>query len=179
MPTVRLRHVTRDDLPMIGRWLAAPHVWRWWHQESTPEALERDFGPVLRREEPAEDFVAEVDGCPLALLQRSRWHDYPEELELLLPWTDVPEGAVTVDYLVADGVGLGLGPLVIGALVDDTWRTLSDCPAIIVPVAAGNRPSWRALEKVGFAKVCEARLPPDNPADPSDHIVMRLDRSGP
>ncbi len=176
MAIVRLRPVTRHDLPMIGRWLAEPHVWRWWHQESTPEALERDFGPVLRSEEPAEDFVAEVDGRPVALLQRSRWHDYPEELESLSPWTDVPVGAVTIDYLVAEGVGLGLGPLVIGALVDDTWRTFPDCSAIIVPVAAGNRPSWRALEKVGFAKVADAQLSPDNPADPPDHVVMRLDR---
>lgn len=177
MSTVRLRHVTREDLPMIGRWLAAPHVWRWWHQEHTPAALERDFGPVLRGEDPAEDFVAVVDDRPVGLLQRSVWRDDPDDLAALSRWTDVPDGAVTIDYLVADGVGLGLGPLVIGALVEDTWRTFPDCPAIIVPVVAGNRPSWRALEKVGFVRVAEAELPPDNPVDPPGHVVMRLDRS--
>ncbi len=176
MDSVVLRPVTRDDFELLATWLAAPHVWRWWHQEFSPEALERDFGPGLRGEEPGENLIAEIDGRPVAHLQRSLWSDYPDELAEISPWVDVPEGAATIDYLVGEGVGLGIGPQVLTALVADTWERHVDCPAIIVPIAAGNRPSWRALEKVGFTRIGTAQLKPDNPIDPPDHVVMALER---
>ena len=91
---VTFRRLERRDLPTLARWLEAPHVHRWWHHETTPEALERDFGPVLRGEEPAEDLVAVVDGCDVGLVQRSRWHDYPDEVAEIAPFVDLPAGAV-------------------------------------------------------------------------------------
>lgn len=175
---VTFRRLERRDLPTLARWLEAPHVHRWWHHETTPEALERDFGPVLRGEEPAEDLVAVVDGRDVGLVQRSRWHDYPDEVAEIAPFVDLPAGAVTVDYLLGDpaDTGRGLGPAVIAALVADTWTAYPTCPAVVVPVAAGNRASWRALEKAGFRHVGTARLEPDNPVDPPEHVVLRIDR---
>lgn len=174
----RFRAVAEADLPMLAHWLEQPHVHRWWHHETTPEALERDFGPVLRGEEPAEDLVAELDGRPVGLCQRCRWHDYPDDVEEMAPSYAVPDDAVSIDYLVGGlaDTGHGLGPRMIEALVADTWRRYPDCRTIVVPVAAGNRPSWRALEKARFTLVGRADLTPDNPADPPDHVVMRRDR---
>lgn len=172
------RRLEEADLPMLAGWLEQPHVHRWWHHETTPEALERDFGAVLRGEEPAEDLVVELDGRPVGLCQRSRWHDYPAYVEEMAPSYAVPLDAVSIDYLIGDvaDTGRGLGPLVIAALVDDTWRRHPDARSIVVPVAEGNRPSWRALEKAGFTAVGRADLEPDNPVDPRDHVVLRLDR---
>ncbi len=45
-----------------------------------------------------------------------------------------------------------------------------------MPVAAGNRASWRALERAGFTRIAAGPLPPDNPIDPPDHVVYRLMR---
>ncbi|RDB47284.1 GNAT family N-acetyltransferase, partial [Tsukamurella tyrosinosolvens] len=42
--------------------------------------------------------------------------------------------------------------------------------------AAGNRRSWRALERAGFVLVGRVDIPPDNPVDPPDHVVYALSR---
>ncbi len=179
---ITLRRVTPDDFPLLARWLAEPHVHRWWFHESSPDAVERDFGPTARGEEPAEDLLALVDGEPVGLVQRCRWEDWPAEREELVTGSggriDVPPGALTVDYLLGDfgANGRGLGPRVIAVACADAWTTYPEATAVLVPVAAANRRSWRALEKAGFRFVGEADLEPDNPVDDRRHVVYRLDR---
>jgi aminoglycoside 6'-N-acetyltransferase len=56
----------------LARWLAEPHVHRWWTHEFSPEALERDFGDVIDGEEPAEDYDATLDGFDVGLIQYCR-----------------------------------------------------------------------------------------------------------
>ena len=158
---------------------------RWWYHDLGDEAVARDFGPALRREEPTEDLLVELDGEPVGLVQRCRWDDYPEHLDELLTGfsgsVDLPHGALSVDYLLGSPqlVGHGLGPRVIAAACEDAWSTYPDAPAVIVPVAAANRRSWRALEKAGFRRIGEAELEPDNPVDDRRHVVYRLDRPEP
>ncbi|MCD2185662.1 GNAT family N-acetyltransferase [Actinomycetospora soli] len=170
--------MTADDFPLIGRWLAEPHVARWWVHDPSPAAVDRDFGPTLRGEEPAEDLIAELDGRPVGLCQRSFWHAYPDEVEEFADQIDVPTDAMTIDYLVGDpvDVGHGLGTELIRALAADTFAAHPDCGLLLVPVVAGNPASWRALEKAGFRFVGEALAAPDNPVDPPEHRVYRLDR---
>jgi aminoglycoside 6'-N-acetyltransferase len=180
--SITLRPVTANDFSLLARWLAEPHVHRWWYHDLGHEAVERDFGPVLRGEEPAEDLLVLVDGDPVGLVQRCRWHDYPEDLDELVAGSagriEVPAGALSVDYLLGppDAIGRGLGPRMIAAACEDAWSRYSDASAVIVPVAAENRRSWRALEKAGFRRVGEADLEPDNPVDDRRHVVYRLDR---
>ncbi len=172
------RRTTRSDFPLLGAWLSDPVVHRWWHHETSPEALERDFGPVIDRKEPAEDFIGLVDAEPVGLIQRCRWEDYPEELDALSAIVDVPPGAMTIDYLIgtAEMRGRGVGTELIGAFVEQLWLDVPTTSVILVPVAAGNVPSWRALEKAGFQRVASGDLEPDNPIDPPLHYVLRLDR---
>ena len=111
MEEIAFRRVTRDDFPLIGRWLAEPHVARWWNHEFTPEAVERDFGPSVDGAEPSEDHLVLLDGFPIGLVQYSRYEDYPEYLTELAPHLDVPAHAVSIDYLIGDPqqIGRGLG----------------------------------------------------------------------
>ncbi|MGI5493621.1 hypothetical protein [Microtetraspora malaysiensis] len=53
-----------------------------------------------------------LDGRPLGLVQWSRYADYPDHVTELAALTPVPEGAVSIDYLIGDPaqVGRGLGP---------------------------------------------------------------------
>jgi len=122
--TIAFRPLEQRDLAMLAGWLAQPHVARWWHHETTPEAVERDFGRSVRGDEPGEDLVVLVDDAPVGLLQRSFLRDYPEYRdELVGAGVEVPDGAVTLDYLIGDPgrTGHGLGARVIAAATRDTW----------------------------------------------------------
>ncbi|MBW0118360.1 GNAT family N-acetyltransferase [Pseudonocardia abyssalis] len=169
------RPVAADDFLLLGRWLAEPAVARWWNHETSPEAVERDFGPTLRGEEPSEDLIASVDGRPFGLAQRCRVDAYPDEHAGFAALTDVPDGAMTIDYLVGEP-GRGLGTPMIRSLLADTWRVFPDAPCVIVAVAAGNVASWRALEKAGLVRIAEGHLEPGNPVDDGRHVVYRIDR---
>jgi aminoglycoside 6'-N-acetyltransferase len=172
------RRLAPDDFPLLSRWLAHPHVARWWNHDPSPDAVARDFGPATRGEDPSQDLLVLTGSRPVGLVQRCRLHDFPEYVAELSPVVEVPPGAATLDYLVGDAsdTGHGLGPAMIAAVAADTWREYPDSPCIIVAVAAGNRASWRALEKAGFRRVAQGDMPPDNPIDPPLHYVYRLDR---
>jgi len=175
---VSFRRVTTDDFPLLGRWLAEPHVHRWWNHDYSAEGVARDFGPGTRGEEAGEDLIALLDGEPVGLVQRSRLEDYAEDFEPLAALVDVPRGTLTIDYLLGsvEHVGHGLGTAVIRALVADSWTAYPDAPAILEAIVEANVASWRALEKAGFVRVGTVDLPPDNPIDDRLHHLYRLDR---
>jgi aminoglycoside 6'-N-acetyltransferase len=175
---VEFRRVTRADFPLLARWLATPPVVRWWHHEWTPEAVERDFGPSVDGTEPNQDWLALVDGAPVGLVQRSLVVAYPENLADFSSLVEVPEGAVTLDYLLGEpaSLGRGLGTAMIAAMVERTWADFPDAPTVLVSVVAANVASWRALEKAGFRRVADGDLEPDNPVDDPLHHILRIDR---
>lgn len=173
------RRVTERDFPLLQRWLRQPHVARWWNHETSDEAVARDFGAAARGEEPSQDWLALLDGRPIGLLQRCLLADYPDELTELAAVVDVPEHAATIDYLIGapDHIGLGIGPRMIRSMIERTWTEYRKTTSILVPVAAANRRSWRALEKAGLRRVAEGELTPDNPIDDRRHYVYRIDRN--
>jgi aminoglycoside 6'-N-acetyltransferase len=172
------RPLALEDFGLLAGWLRDPEVARWWNHETTPAAVERDFGPAVRGEEPGENLVVLLDGRPLGLVQRQVLADYPEELARFAAALPVPGAAVSLDYLIADlGLrGRGLGARMIAALVADTWRACPAAPAVMVAVVAANLASWRALERAGLRRVGIADMPPDNPIDKPLHYVYRVDR---
>ena len=175
---VTFRPLTRADLPLLRRWLEEPLVARWWAHETSPEALEADFGPVVDGTDPAEVLLALTGGRPFGLVQRYRIADFPEYVEELEPVVAVPPGALSIDYLIGepDVRGGGAGAAMLAAFVADSWPRHPDADSVLVPVAAGNVASWRALEGAGFVRVAEGPLTPDNPVDPPDHVLYLLRR---
>ena len=172
------RALTAEDLPMLSEWLSEPQTARWWNHETSAEAVARDFGPSCRGKEPGEDLVVLLDGRPMGLVQRSRISDYPEDLDEFSSVIEVAQGTVELDYLVADPAlrGRGLGSRIIATLVEDTWCSYPEAPAVLVAVVAANVASWRALEKAGLLRVAEGPMEPDNPIDPPLHYVYRAER---
>jgi aminoglycoside 6'-N-acetyltransferase len=172
------RAVTAEDFPLLARWLATPHVMPWWNHETSAAAVERDFGPSARGEEPNEDLVAHLGGAPVGLLQRSFIHDYPEDIEDLRLLVDVPERAMQIDYLIGDpaNVGRGIGTALVRSALEHLWVEHPAAQCVIVAVHADNVPSWRALEKAGMRRIAEGELEPDNPEHDRRHVVYRIDR---
>jgi aminoglycoside 6'-N-acetyltransferase len=172
---VTFRALARSDFELLARWLAEPLVARWWNHETSASAVERDFGPAVDGRDPAEMFLAVLDERPFGLIQRYELAAFPEyrrELDRLWP---VPAGAISIDYLIgeADLRGRGLGAAMIAAFVAETRRDRREAVEVLVPVAVGNRASWRALERAGFERVATGELEPDNPRDPRDHHLLR------
>lgn len=175
------RSLGTDDYPLLQRWLREPLVARWWNHDTSVAAIDRDFGPCVRGEDPMQVLLVAHAGEPVAFVQRYRYADEPEATAELAPLVVVSPEAVSMDYLVGPDAakGQGLGSRILAALAADTWSAYPLAPAIVIAVAAGNRASWRALERAGFRRVAAGHLPPDNPIDPPDHVVYQLDRPRP
>ncbi len=172
------RPLTAADLPLLTEWLREPLVARWWNHDTTAEAVQRDFGPSVRGEEPGEDLVILADGERIGLLQRSVIRDYPEDFTEFAAIVEVPDRAVELDYLIGDAAwrGRGLGARMIAAVVEDTWCVYPTAAAVLVAVVAANTASWRALENAGLHRIAEGSMSTENPADDPLHFVYRVDR---
>ena len=156
-PTVRLRPLTRDDLPLLAHWLADPLVARWW-SEHAPERVEEEFGPQLDAAGPGAAS---------------------EYLVVTAAGIEVPTGAWSIDYLLGEpsARGRGLGAAMAAAGVGTIWADDPTATCVIVPVHLENAGSRGALLKAGFRRLPgEVELEPDNPGDSRAHVVCRLDR---
>ena len=176
--TVTFRPLARADFDLVATWLSDPVVARWWNHDTTPEAVERDFGPGIDGE-PVEFYLACAGGGrPFGLIQRYAIAAYPEYVEELEPVYELPDGALSIDYLIGEPAarGRGLGTAMIADFIAQGWTAYPQAHSVVVPVAAGNTASWRALESAGFRRVAEGEMEPDNPVDPRDHYVYRFDR---
>lgn len=181
MHGLTLRPLARADFPLLAGWLATPHVARWWNHETSPEAIERDFGPVVDGVDPAEVFIAEIDGRPFGLVQRHAFADSPEWHAEMAAVVDVPEGALSVDYFVGEPALLrrGLGAAMVAEAVRGGWMARPRASAVIVAVSEANVGSWRLLERAGLRRIAAGEMTPDNPIDDRAHVIYRIDRPGP
>jgi aminoglycoside 6'-N-acetyltransferase len=172
------RSLRRDDFPLLRQWLAEPLVKRWWNHETTAAAVEHDFGASVDGADATELFLALLGEAPFGLVQRYPIEAYPEYLEALAPVCTVQPGALSIDYLIGVPAlrGRGLGAAMIAAFVAASWAAHPAATQVVVPVAAGNPGSWRALERAGFTRIAEGELEPDNPIDPRDHVVYAVTR---
>jgi aminoglycoside 6'-N-acetyltransferase len=172
--------LTRDDFPLLSKWLSDPTVARWWDHETSPEAVERDFGAEVDGTEPSEVFLAWTGGHPFGLIQRYAIADYPEYVEELSAVCPISGSAVSIDYLIGepDRRGRGLGAAMIAAFVAESWAAYPDASAVVVAMHQHNAASWRAVERAGFRRIAEGELTPDNPVDNRDHYLYQLDRPG-
>ncbi len=173
---ISLRPLQREDLALLRSWLDEPLVHRWWHDDSSAEAVERDYGPCIDGTEPTTVWLVLKDDDPVGLVQGYRWASYPDDLAEMAGVWPVLDGAVGIDYLIGvpEARGRGVGPQLIAAAVAELAAAHPGARDVVVPVHAGNRASWRALEKAGFTRVAEGELEPDNPSDTRDHVVLRL-----
>ena len=174
------RRLTRDDFDLLARWLAEPHVHEWWDHSTTPTALDNDFGPTADGEEPAEDYIALLDGDPVGVVQYCHFVDFPEYVDEMQDVYPVGDGAVSIDYLIGDPdrVGRGVGTAMIAAFVERIWARDERATHVVVPVNSANERSWRALIGAGFRLVARGDLAPDSPHHDPLHEILRIDRPG-
>jgi aminoglycoside 6'-N-acetyltransferase len=169
---ITFRPLRRPDFALLASWLATPHVAEFWREDSTAEAVEAAYGPMVDGEDPTEGFVAELDGHPVGFVQRYLIADYPQ-------WQAAVGGVqgAGIDYLIGvPGLtGIGLGPLLVARFSALTFDRYPQADTVTVAVAQANRRSWRALEKAGFTRVLAGTIDSGDPSDegPSYLYVRR------
>lgn len=135
------RSLTEDDLPMISRWLAEPHVAEWW---GDPEQGLREIADAIT-DIATEPLIVELDGRPFAYLQT-----YDPHLEDDHPYQDQPTGTLGMDISIGprEFLGKGHGSGAIAAFIQQLFS--EGVPRIIIDPHPDNTRAIRAYEKAGF-----------------------------
>lgn len=169
-----IRPLTRDDFPLLRRWLAMPHVQAWWPSEPvTPAGIERKYGPRVDGTEPTRVFIIELPGQAIGIIQCYRHEDHPE-------WdraVGIP-AAAGIDYLIGEAAqcGRGIGPAAITRFTPHVFALYPDVTVIVAAPQAANHASRRALEKAGFSLIDERQLDSDDPSDAGPSAIYALTR---
>jgi RimJ/RimL family protein N-acetyltransferase len=164
------RRMTRDDIPLMHRWLNLPHVAEWWGGDSL-EDVTKEYGEYIDGVEPIHPYIASVDGVEIGHLQWMRYRDYPKYMQILR--IDDPNAA-NCDVFIADEHFLhrGVGAPLIRAFVDEIIFASGVTTCFIDPDAR-NKIAIRAYEKAGFRFV--RRIEDDGEGDPV-HLMERGNR---
>ena len=141
-PIYDFRAVTEADLPMLGAWLAEPHVAEWW--DEGPEASLAEITQAMDSVE-TEPLIVEMDGRPIAYVQ-----SYDPHLEDGHPYQDQPFGTLGMDITIGipELVGKGHGSAIVRQFVDMLFE--EGAPRVIIDPHPDNRRAIRAYEKAGF-----------------------------
>jgi aminoglycoside 6'-N-acetyltransferase len=143
MPQYTFRDMTVDDLPMIKRWLAEPHVSEWWGDPA--EQYKLVSGDL---DEPAMDqYILSVEGRAFGYLQcydLTAWNS---------GFGEQPRGTRGIDLFIGETgmIEQGHGSAMLRAFVDE--RLKGGAPRIVTDPDPNNLRALRAYENAGFARV--------------------------
>lgn len=144
MSAISLRPLCDNDLPMLERWLYAPHVARWYAHPADWLAEMRG-----RNGEYAfiHHFIAEWDEKPFGFCQ---YYLYALGGETWHGGLDIT-GAYSLDYLIGDvsRLGKGLGKAMVLELLKRI-QAVPEAKSVIVQPEAANRRSRQTLLSCGF-----------------------------
>ena len=145
------RPMAAADLALVSRWLAAPHVARWWGNPGEQLALVR--GDL---DHPGMDqFIIAVEQRPFGYLQCYDLVTWPDEA-----FGTQPKGTRAIDQFIGepDMIDRGHGSAFIRAFVDELLAV--GTPRVLTDPDPTNIRAIRAYEKAGFA---------------ADHVVHTLE----
>jgi aminoglycoside 6'-N-acetyltransferase-1b/aminoglycoside 6'-N-acetyltransferase-2 len=158
---IALRPMTEQDLPMLHRWLNAPHIVEWWGGERpTLEQVQRDYMLRVLARERVTPYIGMLGDEPFAYAQSyvvmgagdGWWED------------ETDPGVRGIDQSIAypELLGIGLGTRLVCALVDLLFSDPAVTKIQTDPAPANHR-AIRCYEKAGFRRV-KVIVTPDGPA---------------
>ncbi|MDA7418454.1 GNAT family N-acetyltransferase [Xenophilus arseniciresistens] len=163
-----LRPLREDDLPLLHRWLNAPHVSRWWGEERPGLAQVRvQYHPELLAAQRVQPYIVTLGGQPFAYAQSyvamgsgDGW------------WEEVRDPGIRgIDQSIGEAALLdrGLGTRLVRTLLAQLFADPAVTQVQTDP-APDNARAIRCYEKAGFRRVRTVHTP-DGPA-----LYMLCDR---
>ena len=149
---LRFSPLARSDLELLVRWIARPHVKRWFPEPATLEAVEREYGGELRGDHRIHVFIVELEGAPVGMIQCYRVDDFLADAEWSTAGWDA-EGCIGIDYMIGEEAltGRGLGTAVIGTFIETVVRELyPNAAGVVADPEPANAASIGALRRLGF-----------------------------
>lgn len=167
---IGFRRLRPPDLPLMHRWLNAPHVARWWYGEDTSwRGIEEKYFPRIEDREPVEAYVILYDGSPIGYIQcYPISHD--EEYARLVGVED----SAGVDLFIGeeDYLYRGLGSLVLRRFLGEVVFENESVKTCVIGPEPKNTAAIRAYEKAGFRYFKKIQVP----GEPEPEHLMQLSR---
>jgi aminoglycoside 6'-N-acetyltransferase len=145
-------HVEPAHYPLLGDWLAAPHMREWWGEPDEELGFIRN---MVEGRDTTRPYLIMLDGEPVGYIQV--WfigHHQNEEWIKDNPWLmELPSKAVGVDLSIGDAERLskGIGSAALHDFV--TMLRIDGHHTIIIDPDPANVRAVRAYEKAGFEPV--------------------------
>jgi RimJ/RimL family protein N-acetyltransferase len=132
------RTLDRGDLPMMHRWLNAPHVAEWWPDEAlTLDEIVAMYTPRIDGKEDVRCFVIACDAAPIGYIQ-----EYP-----------VGDDCAGIDLFIGEVEfhHRGLCAPIIRRFLNDIVFADPIVVSCVIDPSVSNRGAIRAYEKAGFS----------------------------
>ncbi len=160
---IGFRRLTEDDLPLMNRWLHAPHVHEWWSEGKPPPAYEEvieKYSPRLNAEDPTDCYVILYDGKPIGFIQVYMIADHPEYAAQV----QVEADAAGVDLFIGEAayVHRGLGSPILRAFLQEIVFGAMSAGRCIIGPDERNTIAIRAYEKAGFRYLKTVQIPDED-----------------
>lgn len=146
---IGLRPLEESDFPTLTRWLAEPHVRKFY--QKTPVTLQQvaqEYGPSVRGADPTICHLALGGGVPFAYLQCYRNADYPEWVDII----GVNQG-ISTDFFIGEPSYLrrGFGRAALGSYLRRiAFPHHAGETRAYIAHAAVNAAALRCSQAVGF-----------------------------
>ena len=167
---ISFRPLRYSDLPLLHRWLNAPHVARWWYGDDTSwHGVQKEYTLYIEGREPVEPYLILHDDRPIGYIQAYLISDDEEYAGLV-----GVEDSAGVDMFIGEEEylyrGLG-GEILRRFLVEVVFRDERVRVCVIGPESK-NVAAIRAYEKAGFRFFKTIQVP----GEPEPEHLMRMSR---
>jgi len=150
---VRLRPLETTDLPLLHRWLNAPHLRRFYRKTPISLAEVRSkYLPLTRHDGPTRSHLALLDERPFGYLQGYRNESYPDYAAVI----ETTDG-VSVDLFIGEEtlLGRGLGVVMLRAYLLELRRLFPDQSRVYILHDCENAAALACSRRAGFRQIRE------------------------
>ncbi len=136
--------LARSDLPLLRRWLAAPHVREWWGDPDRElELVEENFSLDW-----IDSFLVSCDGRPFAYIQC--YSIFSEDYQ---PFPEQPPGTSCIDQFIgeSDMIDIGHGSAFISEFATSVLR--QGARRLVTDPDPDNKRAIAAYKKAGFFEI--------------------------